>query len=404
VDSRPSNRWEDHTILQTNLHPDYNHPNLLVLRSPSKLERYDLKTGELLASLKLYKDVKFTEMAIDEDKNWLTIKSIRSTSNPSQAKKEMIMRFIILGLLPLEYKYHIVLKKSCLGVNIRDVIVSSGLIMVLRQTNEIQFFNLLPFLARASEVETSKVDGFYPNIEIQDLGPCIFTIYSYQHYLILCESQLNFLKKLSSQEFHLCSLQDSKVIGKFYSSSNVFDDQDQVHYLGDNSGRLVQTGNSSVRIFATDKKNSQTVTKEVFRYQAETMTIPKDKGPQYSRSGREIRRSIEVPPTEFTSVKLDYEDELDILGLLIVTDQLSDQEERAQTILTTIQEVRLYDGLRFNLLRVIPINFTAVRPCCDVSGLVQLCLDRDIMMIKIKGNSQTIMIPYQITETNVSSL
>ena len=220
-------RWEDHTILQTNLHPDYNHPNLLVLRSPSKLERYDLKTGELLASLKLYKDVKFTEMAIDEDKNWLTIKSIRSTSNPSQAKKEMIMRFIILDLLPLEYKYHIVLKKSCLGVNIRDVIVSSGLIMVLRQTNEIQFFNLLPFLARASEVETSKVDGFYPNIEIQDLGPCIFTINSYQHYLILCESQLNFLKKLSSQEFHLCSLQDSKVIGKFYSSSNVFDDQER---------------------------------------------------------------------------------------------------------------------------------------------------------------------------------
>ena len=137
------------------------------------------------------------------------------------------------------------------------------------------------------------------------------------------------------------------------------------------------------------------------------MTVPRDKGPQYSRSGREIRRSIEVPPTEFTYVKFDYEDELDILGLLIVSDQLSDQEESIvmkQTILTTIQEVRLYDGLRFNLLRVVPINFTAVRPCGDVSGLVQLCLDRDVMMIKIKGNSQTLMIPYQIGETNVSTL
>ena len=220
-------RWEDHTILQTDLHPDYNHPSLFVLRSPSKLERYDLKTGTVLASLKLYKDVKFTEMAIDEDKNWLTIKGIRSASNPSQARKEMIMRFIILDLLPLQYKYHIVLKKSCLGANVRDVIISSGLIMVLRQTNEIQFFNLLPFLAQATEVETSKVDGFYPNVEIQDLGPCIFTINSYQHFLIICENQLNFLKKHTSQEFHLCSLQDSKVIGKFYSSSNVFDDQER---------------------------------------------------------------------------------------------------------------------------------------------------------------------------------
>ena len=140
----------------------------------------------------------------------------------------------------------------------------------------------------------------------------------------------------------------------------------------------------------------------ICRYEADFMKVPSrdNDTPEFSRSGRKIRRSIEIPPTEFTSVKFDYEDELDILGLLIVTDQLTDQEERAQTMLTIIKEVRLYDGLNFDLLRVIPINFTAVRPCTDVSGSVQLCLDRDVVIIKIKGSTQTIMVPYQMCETN----
>ena len=259
-------RWEDHAILQTDLHPDYNQPSLLVLKSTSNLERYDLKTGSLLATLKLYKDLKFSEMSVDEDMHWLIIKSVKTSSNnpSSDKKKDMTVRYMILDLLPLQYRYHIVFKQSKLEINFRDVIISNGLIMILKQSNEIECYSLKPILEQANAIEVSKVDGFYPNIEVQDLGPCLFSTTSYQHFLILHECQWTFLRKQNASEFQLCGLKDSKVMGRFYTSTNVFDDHDQVQYLADNSGRLITAGNASVKIYSTERWKPEI--KEIFRY------------------------------------------------------------------------------------------------------------------------------------------
>eukprot|EP00088_Acartia_fossae_P036160 TRINITY_DN3735_c0_g1_i5.p1 TRINITY_DN3735_c0_g1~~TRINITY_DN3735_c0_g1_i5.p1 ORF type:complete len:508 (-),score=47.51 TRINITY_DN3735_c0_g1_i5:70-1593(-) len=394
--STPSNRWEDHTIIQSDIHSDYFHPNLFVLRSTSNLERYDLKSGRLLSTFKLYKDVKFTEITTDDDRNWLVLKSSKHVQkNPSQANKsDILMRYIIFDLLPLQYKYHITIKRSVFGASCRDVLIANGIIMVLRQKNVIECYSLMPFLEHAKEVETSKVDGFYPNVDVDELGPCLLSATSHQHYLAINEGQWGYIKKDRDNQCQLIDLKTGHCINQF-KSTRYHIEPDQVFFLEDNSGRLVQFGNSCIKLFARKDNRLQ----EIFCYHSRKEpphpnSSTKD---EFSRSGR---NSTEFAlETETISVKYDYEDELDILGLLIVVDQLSDQEERNQTLISCIQEARLYDGKTFELLRVIPINFTAVRPCTDINGFVQLCLDRDIMIIKIKGSMQTLVIPFQISDS-----
>ena len=92
----------------------------------------------------------------------------------------------------------------------------------------------------------------------------------------------------------------------------------------------------------------------------------------------------------------DYENELNIFGLMFYSETMDDNED-VTSLLTLLKHIDLYDH-NFKLLRTIPLDIVHQRSAMDMRCNISLTLDRDLILITIKTSLKSSLYIYKNLE------
>jgi len=395
--SLPSHpRWEDETIIADYTTAGYHRPSLVVAKADSTLHRYSLATGQPLSFIRLYGSTKFTEMSRDEGRGWLILKSVKSSrGNPGslQPRRDVLQRILIMNAAPIHHLYHLEIRKSVFGSDVHDVSVNSGLLLVLGQSKSIKLYSINVVLDAAVTGIYSKVDGFHPNVELNDLGPCLFSISSHHHFLQINENPWRYIKASSDVSYSVWDLQSDDLISELPTMSWYY--PDNITFLQDTGGKLAAYG-TDLRIY--DGSTLQPL------LQVGGQSVKKPQPSEFTRSGRKVRKIEYSDPVGSSHVALGHEDELDIIGVVLSSEVAVDSDEgRTESVSTLIQEVLVYDIHSLHLLARHPLQLHVNRSGEDVTSGISVILDLDILIIQVKSSRGTAVHIFQLEEEATTS-
>jgi len=411
-------RWTDETIVLDAKHQQFFQPNLIVLRENSRLERFSLQTGVLLETIHLYKDVKFTEIAEDLERNWLVLKSTNQSIRlpGSRATGKVLLRFLIFERAPLKVLHHIEIRRSCKA---KDVSISNGLLMVLGEKGMIRLYSIDDVIRNIDNVVVNKVDGHLVNIQVSEFGDCLFELSSHHHYLEINQNYKIYIKAESEVEFSVGRLVDNYILGQESCSANLNHEPDAISFMPDDTGRIMKYGSSGLKIYQPPssysfsnsiRSESSQPDGKVLNQLLDTNKLGlvfdlwkvKDDGmgkenssSGFSRSGRRVNRTQSYQELSTESVSVNLEDELDILGVLI-TSQIEEDIVHAK-------EIKLLDSRTLTELRTIPLDLYDSRPGVCMSSEFSLVLDLDTLIVTVKSGSKTTSHIYRLMEITEKS-
>ena len=118
-----------------------------------------------------------------------------------------------------------------------------------------------------------------------------------------------------------------------------------------------------------------------------------------SRPNRRVKRTDSYCDRSSDSVNhviYDYENELNIFGLLFYSETMDDNEDLT-SLLTLIKHIDLYDS-NFKLLRTVPLDIVHQRSAMDMKCDISLTLDRDLILITVKTSLKSSLYIYRNLE------
>jgi len=428
LSARP--RWEDHIIDSGQLPAPYqaplpleaHKPKLTVLRSNNRLQRFNMNTGKLMKDIFLSSKHRFTELAPDPERGWLVISSVRITkpsmrscpgSITSCNSADVLKSFIILESIPLKFLYHFEICKSVFGTSIQDAAVCLGLLLIMHQNKNIEIFSMEDIIDHG-ETEPEQIHncndeeniGFPLNLKIMDKPPCLFEVKTDHHHLEMNMNPWLYIKSISDKQFSVHELSnDNLVLGGKIGKKNVDGvDHENVMFSPDDSSRVIHFGSFGLKVMniERDYENEGYSLKEIFslRSDEKERDSVKIETPTAisTRTGRQVRRPTNYYDTAaetVTNVTFQYEDELNLFGVLVSSETINDDDSQANSLMTHIKEVKIYDR-NFNLLRTESLDVISIRSGMDLSSTVSLTLDQDLLMVSVKSSVKTTLHAYKL--------
>ncbi|NXN24808.1 DCA17 factor, partial [Nycticryphes semicollaris] len=338
--------------------------SLIVLTVQNWLLRLSADSGEILEKIYLAGSCcKFRYLSWDTPQEVMVVKSAQNKL-PAAARQAGIQQSVMFYLavfqvLPLSFIGMLEINKKIFGSSVTDVAVSNGILIVMHSMGLVRLYNFQAICEQFMEQPFDLghefnwngqvgVVGKYPfglpcNIKITDTPPLLFEASSLEnafqiggypwHYIITPN------KKKHKGVFHICSLKDNALV--IYSDSSFSEmnvqkngvqdmkccslESDWIYFHPDMSGRIIHVGPSLIKVLKLKEVKNNTDQVEV----AEDFTIVADRencvnnAVTVTASGRVVKKRFNLlddDPEQETFKIVDYEDELDLLSTVAVTE------------------------------------------------------------------------------------
>ena len=403
LSSKP--RWEDHHIvsssLPAHLRPPQPHcahkPHLLVLRADNRLQRYSLDRGSLTQEINVlgsdqHHGYRFTEMLHEQQRHWLVLSSIK-VKKPNSGLKS----FLIFEYTTLEFLYHFEVCKSIFGNSVQDANVFGGLLLILHNNSKIEMFSIDEII-KAENVR--EVRGCDINVFLRSRPPCLFQVQSHHHHLEFNMNPWLYIRAWSDQEFSVHRMDSHCLLpeGMFGTVADG-EKEDHLEFCPDHPTKLLRYGSTGFHVYHISDRGKKL--ELLFQKGHPTSNESRNETSQQnsSRPNRRVKRTAsyyERSCDSLNHVIYDYENELNIFGLMFYSETMDDNED-VTSLLTLLKHIDLYDH-NFKLLRTIPLDIVHQRSAMDMRCNISLTLDRDLILITIKTSLKSSLYIYKNLE------
>ncbi|NXC42959.1 DCA17 factor, partial [Penelope pileata] len=387
--------------------------SLMVLTVQNWLLRLSADSGEILEKVYLAGSCcKFRYLSWDTPQEVMVVKSAQNKL-PAAARQVSIQQSVLFHLavfqvLPLSFIGMLEINKKIFGNNVTDVDISNGILIVMYSVGLVRLYN---FQAISKQFMEQPFDlgcefnwngevgvvGKYPfglpcNIKITDTPPLLFEASSLEnafqiggypwHYIITPN------KKKHKGVFHICSLKDNALAKNGIQDMKCCSlEPDWIYFHPDMSGRIIHVGPNLIKVLKFKEVENNTDQMEI----AEDFIIAASRencvnsSITVTASGRVVKKRLNLlddDPEQETFKIVDYEDELDLLSTVAVTEIGADG--------------RAHLDLRCNehgiLLKRIPLLES-----WDVTYSHEVYFDRDIVLhVEQKPNRRFSCYVYQM--------
>ncbi|XP_048339238.1 DDB1- and CUL4-associated factor 17 isoform X2 [Sphaerodactylus townsendi] len=329
-------------------------PSLAVLTAHNWLFRLSASSGEILEKVYLTSACKFRYLSWDTPQEIMVVKSaqckVLAAARQAGIQQSVLFFLAVFRVLPLSFIGMLEIDKKIFGNSITDATLSHSMLIVMHSVGLVRLYS---FQSISEKFMTKQVDlghecnwngkvgvvGKYPfgipcNIKITDTPDLLFEVSSLEntfqvggypwHYIITPN------KKSQRGIFHVCSLKDH-----ILAKNGILDmkccslEPDWISFHPDSSGRILHVGPNLIKILKLMKTNSVTEQQEIkedFIIEAHRENDVNN-SVTVTASGRVVKKRINLlddDPEQETFKIVDYEDELDLLSVVAVTQIGSD--------------------------------------------------------------------------------
>ena len=384
--------------------PHPHKPRLLLLRADNRLEQLDLVSGRLLRSLFLSHNFRFTDLSLDSERGWLVLTSVKLGGAKARhlggEGQQVLKAVLVVEQGSLDLLHHFTVSKTLFGSDVCDAELVMGLLLIMRHNRTIEAYSLESLLALGSPLpppSPPKEPGLPLTLQLTSCSPVLWQCRSLHHHLELHEQPWLYLRAQAragggGEELglHLLATHQQVSGGRVGRDP---EEQEHLTFHPDGSARLLHTGPSGLQVYYLQEEGGQVHLKQQFSYNPappQQAGVGEGAREERTRGGRLVRRQVaSMVEEQVTSVSYCYEDDLDVLGVVVSRESVEEEESNSPYTLTSITEVRLYQTTSMQLLRTIPLDLVSIRSSRDLRGEVSLHLDLNVMTISVKSEART---------------
>ncbi|XP_034991317.2 DDB1- and CUL4-associated factor 17 isoform X2 [Zootoca vivipara] len=324
-------------------------PSLLVLTANNWLLRLSASTGEVLEKVYLASHCKFRYLSWDVPQEVMVVKSAQQKL-PAAARQVGIQRSVLFFLavfrvLPLSFIGMLELDKKIFGNGMTDAMLSHNMLVVTHSAGLVRLYSFQAISEQFTECQVdlgqecswngkAGIVGKYPfgipcNIKITDTPDLLFEVSSLEntfeiggypwHYIITPN------KKKQKGIFHVCSLKDHTLAKNGIQDMECSSlEPDWISFHQDTSGRVLHVGPSLIKVLKLKESENNAEQQEI----TEDFVIEANRGDNVKNSvtvtafGRVVKKRMTLlddDPGQETFKIVDYEDELNLLSIVAVT-------------------------------------------------------------------------------------
>ncbi|XP_065269664.1 DDB1- and CUL4-associated factor 17 [Emys orbicularis] len=328
--------------------PDYK-SSLAVLTAHNWLLRLSANTGEILEKIYLPPYCKFRYLSWDTPQEIMVVKSAQhklpAAAQQAGIQQSVLFFLAVFRVLPLKFIGMLEINKKIFGNNVTDVALSHGMLIVMYSVGLVRLYSFQSLSEQFTEQQfdlgckcnwNGKVGivGKYPfglpcNIKITDTPPLLFEVSSLEnsfqiggypwHYIITPN------KKKHKGVFHICALKDNALAKNGIQDMKCCSlEPDWIYFHPDTSGRIIHVGPNLIKILKLKEIENNKYQQEI----AEDFVIVANRqnnannSVTVTASGRVVKKRFNLlddDPEQETFKIVDYEDELDLLSVVAVT-------------------------------------------------------------------------------------
>ncbi|KAJ8351990.1 hypothetical protein SKAU_G00234660 [Synaphobranchus kaupii] len=392
--------------------PSDQNPCLLALAANNWLYRFSIKTGEQLQKVYLSPHHKFRYLGWDVSQETFYIKSVQTKRAPlarqTGVDQSTLLYLAVFKVVPLELVSVLEINRKVFGSTVLDVILSQGVLAVSHSSKVVKLYSfenivqkhMTKKLVLGQQCEWRGVwgtigeppFGIPVNISISDDIPVLFEVSCFNNGIQIGGNPWHYIftpnNKWHQGTHHVCSLQDGSLAKNGIQDMKCCSlESDWIYFHPDDSGRIIHVGPSTVNVLRikTQECSSQSEVVQEFSITAHRVnnTASKD---SVTSSGRIVKRryhQLDDDPEQETFRVVEYEDELDLLAVVEVTN--TEEEGKAH--------VCLHDNKTGMFKKKVPLVES-----WDVTYSHELFFDLDtIVHIEQKKNKQFCCHVYKIT-------
>ncbi|XP_008276923.1 DDB1- and CUL4-associated factor 17 [Stegastes partitus] len=347
--------------------------SFLGLTANNWLYRLSAETGEEMQRVYLSSDYKFRYLGWDISQERFYVKSVQKKDTPLASQADItqntVMHLAIFTVFPLQVVGLLEINRKQFGNGVTDVVLSQGVLAVSYNNKSEKMYSLEYIiekyltekvtLGKQSALLGGKTVGDAPfgiplNIQITDCPPVLFEVScsndgvqigGYPWHYIYTPPQ-----RRHKGTYHVCSLKDSTVATNGIRNMNCWSlESDGIFFHPDDSGRIIHIGPTTINFLKIlDELNGALPSKvvEIFSMATDrTESAPQVTATSRGRKVKRRFRRLDDDPSQETFRMVEYEDELDLLAVVITKGD--EGEGRAH--------VRLHDNLSGQLYRRIDL-------------------------------------------------
>uniref|UniRef100_A0A8C8SKZ4 DDB1 and CUL4 associated factor 17 n=1 Tax=Pelusios castaneus TaxID=367368 RepID=A0A8C8SKZ4_9SAUR len=323
--------------------------SLAVLTAHNWLLRLSVTTGDILEKVYLTSYCKFRYLSWDTSQETMVVKSahhkLPAAAQQAGIQQSVVFFLAVFRVLPLKFIGMLEINKKIFGNNVTDVAISHGMLIV---TYSVGLVKLYSFQAISEQFTEQQFDlgcecnwngkvgivGKYPfglpcNVKITDTPPLLFEVSSLEntfqiggypwHYIITPN------KKKHKGVFHICALKDNALAKNGIQDMKCCSlEPDWIYFHPDTSGRIIHVGPNLIKVLKLKEIKNNKHQREI----AEDFVIVANRQNKVNNSvtvtasGRVVKKRFNLlddDPEQETFKIVDYEDELDLLSVVAVT-------------------------------------------------------------------------------------
>ncbi|XP_034283158.1 DDB1- and CUL4-associated factor 17 [Pantherophis guttatus] len=323
-------------------------PSWAAVTAHNWLFRLSANSGEILEKVYLASHCKFRYLNWDMPQEVMAIKSTQ-LKLPAAARRTGIQQSVLYFLAifrvwPLSFVGMLELDKKIFGNSMADVSVSHEMLIVTHSTGHVRLYSFQAISERFMEhpVDLGQeyswngkvgIVGKYPfgipcNIKITDTPDLLFEVSSLEsafqiggypwHYIITPN------KKSQEGMFHVCSLKDHTLAKNGIQDMKCCSlEPDRISFHPDSSGRMLHVGPNLIKVLKlkeTESAKQQEVTEDFIIEANRENNV--NNSVTITASGRIVKKRFKLlddDPEQETFKIVDYEDELNLLSVVAVT-------------------------------------------------------------------------------------
>ncbi|XP_042312179.1 DDB1- and CUL4-associated factor 17 isoform X2 [Sceloporus undulatus] len=323
--------------------------SLAVLTAHNWLFRLSATTGEILEKVYLASQCKFRYLSWDTPQEVMAVKStqqkLSGVAQQAGIQQSVLFILAVFRVLPLSFIGMLELDKKIFGKSMTDAAMSHGMLIVTHSTGLVRLYS---FQTISEQFMQHQVDlgheynwngkigivGKYPfgvpcNIKITDTPDLLFEVSSLEstfqiggypwHYIITPN------KKSQKGIFHVCSLKDHTLAKNGVQEMKCCSlEPDWIFFHPDSSGRILHVGPNLIKVLKLKEMENnaeQQEVKEDFIIEANRENNVNN-SVTVTASGRVVKKRFNLlddDPEQETFKIVDYEDELNLLSIVAVT-------------------------------------------------------------------------------------
>ncbi|XP_039613548.1 DDB1- and CUL4-associated factor 17 [Polypterus senegalus] len=366
---------------------------LLALTTNNWLHRYSIKTGKLLGSVYLSSQCKFRYLSWDIPQETLVIKSVQNKLTPLARQAGVVQPSLlclaVFQVLPLTLLWMLEISKNVFGNNIIDATISHGILIVTYSMGLVRLYSfkqitekfMLQKSVLGQKFEKNGCPGLVGlppfgipfNIQITEPPLLLLEVSCLENALQIGGFPWHYIvtpnKKQNKGIYHICSLKDDLLAKNGIQEMNCCSmESDWIYFHPDDSGRIIHVGPGKINMLKlTEIHDSQYQVMQDYIIVAARENKANQKITVTS-SGRVVKKrynQLDDDPEQETFKIVEYEDELDLLATVAVTQTEADGKAL----------VRLHDNQTGVLIKEINLEES-----WDVTHSNELFFDRDTIV------------------------